>query len=137
MAVIVPWAAGVGAWIAGHRAGRQDAWQCWKRGPSLHAAIGTRPGSHQPKPGPPSWATAMTVTEKSNTLLQAAGGNAEASGQADLQRPWSAALGSSGTAQGLVALCLQPCCPEEDKRAKAKTEESKGSGDDLGLRLFD
>lgn len=122
---------------SGAQSRQAGCWQCWERGPSLHAAIGTRPGGHQPNPGPPSWATAVTVTEKSNAFLQAAGGNAAASGQADLQRPWSAALGASGTAQGLVALCLQPCCLEEEKRVKAKTEESEGSDDDLGLHLFD
>ena len=95
------------------------------------------PGLAATSPGPPSWATAVTVTEKSNALLQAAGGNAAASGQADLQRPWSVALGASGTAQGLVALYLQPCCLEEERRVKAKTEESEGSHDNLGLCLFD
>ena len=95
---------------------------------------------HPAERGPPGKAADSSPLEGVRELRCGAhleGGGPEASGQADLQRPWSAALGSSGTAQGLVALCLQPCCPEEDKRAKAKTEESKGSGDDLGLRLFD
>ena len=91
---------------------------------------------HQPSPGPPSWATAVTSQRRATPSFKQPVGRLKPLARLICKGPGQWCWGASGTAQGLVALYLQPCCPEE-KRVKAKTEESLGSDDDLGLRLFD
>lgn len=79
---------------------------------------------HQPSPGPPSWATAVTSQRRATPSFKQPVDMLKPLARLICKGPGQRCWGASGTAQGLAALCLQTCCPEEEKRVKAKTEES-------------
>ena len=79
---------------------------------------------HQPSPESASWATAVTSQRRATPSFKQPVDMLKPLARLICKGPGQWCWGASGTAQGLVALCLQPCCPEKEKRVKAKTEES-------------
>ena len=79
---------------------------------------------HQPSPGSASWATAVTSQRRATPSFKQPVDMLKPLARLICKGPGQWCWGALGTAQGLVALCLQPCCPEKEKRVKAKTEES-------------